>query len=172
MPYVLSLFYLKLNIFGIEFRCNFKRLISIVQVYDVTTFMDDHPGGDEVLLSATGTSLYYFACMAFKNIIKNLGWKTQFGVDLVWECFAGKDATNDFEDVGHSDLARDMMKKYYIGEIDSSTVPRKRTYIPPQQAPYNPDKTPEFVIKILQFLVPLLILGLAFAVRHFTKKDA
>ena len=76
----------------------------------------------------------------------------------------GKDATNDFEDVGHSDSARDMMEKYYIGEIDASTVPLKRTYIPPQQAQYNPDKTPEFVIKILQFLVPLLILGLAFVV--------
>ncbi|GMN44340.1 hypothetical protein TIFTF001_013536 [Ficus carica] len=111
-------------------------LIISGKVYDVTPFMDDHPGGDEVLLSATG-----------------------------------KDATNDFEDVGHSDSARDMMEKYYIGEIDSSTVPLKRTYIPPQQAPYNPDKTPEFVIKLLQFLVPLLILGLAFAVRHFTKKD-
>lgn len=98
--------------------------------------MDDHPGGDEVLLSATG-----------------------------------KDATNDFEDVGHSDSAREMMEKYYIGEIDASTVPLKRTYIPPPQAPYNPDKTSEFVIKILQFLVPLLILGLAFAVRHFTKKE-
>uniref|UniRef100_I1JYL7 Cytochrome b5 heme-binding domain-containing protein n=1 Tax=Glycine max TaxID=3847 RepID=I1JYL7_SOYBN len=83
----------------------------------------------------------------------------------------GKDATNDFEDVGHSDSARDMMEKYYIGEIDSSTVPLKRTYIPPQQAQYNPDKTPEFVIKILQFLVPLLILGLAFVVRHYTKKE-
>lgn len=84
--------------------------------------------------------------------------------------FAGKDATNDFEDVGHSDSAREMMDKYYIGEIDRATVPLKRTYIPPQQAPYNPDKTPEFVIKILQFLVPLLILGLAFAVRHYTKE--
>lgn len=84
---------------------------------------------------------------------------------------SGKDATNDFEDVGHSDSAREMMEKYYIGEIDASTVPQKRTYIPPQQAPYNHDKTPEFLIKILQFLVPLLILGLAFAVRHFTKKE-
>lgn len=83
----------------------------------------------------------------------------------------GKDATNDFEDVGHSDSAREMMDKYYIGDIDASTIPKKRIYIPPQQAPYNPDKTPEFVIKILQFLVPLLILGLAFAVRTFTKKE-
>ena len=63
-----------------------------------------------------------------------------------------------------------MMEKYYIGEVDVSTVPLKRTYIPPKQAPYNPDKTPEFVIKILQFLVPLLILGLAFVVRHYTKE--
>ncbi|KEH35477.1 cytochrome b5-like heme/steroid-binding domain protein [Medicago truncatula] len=98
--------------------------------------MEDHPGGDEVLLSATG-----------------------------------KDATNDFEDVGHSDSAREMMDKYYIGEIDPSTVPLKRTYVPPQQSQYNPDKTSEFVIKILQFLVPLLILGLAFVVRNYTKKE-
>lgn len=98
--------------------------------------MEDHPGGDEVLLSATG-----------------------------------KDATNDFEDVGHSDSAREMMDKYYIGEIDPSTVPLKKIYIPSQQTQYNPDKTPEFVIKILQFLVPILILGLAFAVRHYTKNE-
>lgn len=25
-----------------------------VQVYDVTKFLDDHPGGDEVLLTSTG----------------------------------------------------------------------------------------------------------------------
>ncbi|KAF7147379.1 hypothetical protein RHSIM_Rhsim03G0212700 [Rhododendron simsii] len=110
-------------------------LVISGKVYDVTPFMDDHPGGDEVLLSATG-----------------------------------KDATDDFEDVGHSDSAREMMDKYYIGNIDTSTVPRRRTYIPPQQAAYNPDKTSEFMIKILQFLVPLLILGLAFVVRHYTKE--
>lgn len=98
--------------------------------------MDDHPGGDEVLLSATG-----------------------------------KDATNDFEDVGHSDSAREMMDKYYIGEVDVSTIPLKRIYVPPQQAHYNQDKTPEFIIKILQFVVPLLILGLAFVVRQYTKKE-
>ncbi|KAK9672400.1 hypothetical protein RND81_12G098100 [Saponaria officinalis] len=111
-------------------------LIISGKVYDVTPFMEDHPGGDEVLLSATG-----------------------------------KDATNDFEDVGHSDSAREEMQKLYIGEVDVSTVPAKRTYVPPQQAHYNHDKTSEFVIKILQFLVPILILGLAFAVRHYTKKD-
>nr|ANQ46486.1 cytochrome b5 [Santalum album] len=111
-------------------------LVIAGKVYNLTPFMDDHPGGDEVLLSATG-----------------------------------KDATNDFEDVGHSDNAREMMDKYYIGEIDPSSVPLKRTYVRPNDAAYNPDKTSEFVIKILQFLVPLLILGLALAVRQYTKKD-
>lgn len=35
--------------------CNY-----LVQVYDVTPFMDDHPGGDEVLLAATGKILTGF----------------------------------------------------------------------------------------------------------------
>ncbi|ONK73655.1 uncharacterized protein A4U43_C04F33890 [Asparagus officinalis] len=111
-------------------------LIINGKVYDVTPFMDEHPGGDEVLLAATG-----------------------------------KDATNDFEDVGHSNSAREMMDKYLIGDIDASSVPAKRSYVPPQQPSYNPDKSSDFIIKILQFLVPIMILGLAFAVRHFTKAE-
>lgn len=64
-----------------------------------------------------------------------------------------------------------MMDKYYIGDIDASSVPAKRAYVPPQQPQYNPDKSSDFIIKILQFLVPIMILGLAFAVRHFTKAE-
>ncbi|OAY55416.1 cytochrome b5 [Manihot esculenta] len=104
------------------------------KVYDVTKFLEDHPGGDEVLLSATG-----------------------------------KDATDDFEDVGHSTSAREMMDQYYVGEIDPSTIPKKTAYKPPNQPHYNQDKTSEFIIKLLQFLVPLAILGLAFGIRFYTK---
>ncbi|XP_030532792.2 cytochrome b5-like [Rhodamnia argentea] len=103
------------------------------KVYDVTKFLEDHPGGDEVLLSATG-----------------------------------KDATDDFEDVGHSSTARAMMAEFCVGEIDTSTVPTETKYTPPKQPHYNQDKTPEFIIKLLQFLVPLLILGLAVGVRFYT----
>ncbi|CAN6996518.1 unnamed protein product, partial [Brassica rapa subsp. trilocularis] len=104
------------------------------KVYDVTKFLEDHPGGDEVLLSSTG-----------------------------------KDATDDFEDVGHSESAREMMEQYYVGEIDPTTIPKKTKYTPPKQPHYNQDKTSEFIIKILQFLVPLAILGLAVGIRIYTK---
>ncbi|GMH02503.1 hypothetical protein Nepgr_004342 [Nepenthes gracilis] len=104
------------------------------KVYDVTKFLEDHPGGDEVLLSATG-----------------------------------KDATDDFEDVGHSSTARAMMDEFLVGNINSATIPAKVTYTPPKQPHYNQDKTPQFIIKVLQFLVPLLILGLAVIVRIYTK---
>ncbi|CAL9113863.1 hypothetical protein C4D60_Mb03t20400 [Musa balbisiana] len=106
------------------------------KVYDVTKFLEDHPGGDDVLLSSTG-----------------------------------KDATDDFEDVGHSTTARAMMDEYYIGEIDTATIPEKVKYTAPSQPHYNQDKTSEFIIKLLQFLVPLAILGLAVAVRIYTKSE-
>ncbi|KAJ4760107.1 Cytochrome b5 [Rhynchospora pubera] len=53
------------------------------KVYDVTSYLDDHPGGADVLISATG-----------------------------------KDATEEFEDAGHSKDARNQMKDYCIGELD------------------------------------------------------
>lgn len=84
--------------------------------------------------------------------------------------FAEKDATDDFEDVGHSDSARELMEKYYIGEIDSSTVSAKKKYTPPQEAVHRPEDT-QSAAKILQFLVPLLILGIALAFRYFSKKE-
>lgn len=52
------------------------------KVYDVTKYLDDHPGGAEVMLEV-----------------------------------AGQDATNMFEDIGHSSDARTEMKKYQIGVL-------------------------------------------------------
>ncbi|XP_051113519.1 cytochrome b5-like [Andrographis paniculata] len=104
------------------------------KVYDVTKFLEDHPGGDEVLLASTG-----------------------------------KDATDDFEDIGHSDSAKASMEEFYIGDINASSIPSKKSYVPPKQPLYNQDKTSEFIVKLLQFLVPLIILGVAVGIRFYTK---
>ncbi|KAL2349134.1 hypothetical protein Fmac_003134 [Flemingia macrophylla] len=64
------------------------------KVYDVTQYLDDHPGGDDVILATTG-----------------------------------KDATEEFEDAGHSKSARELMQQYCIGEIDtSSSISTKQSH--------------------------------------------
>ena len=52
------------------------------KVYDVSSYLDDHPGGAEVMLEV-----------------------------------AGQDATNMFEDIGHSTDARQEMKKFFVGNL-------------------------------------------------------
>ncbi|XP_076932786.1 cytochrome b5-like isoform X2 [Bidens hawaiensis] len=85
------------------------------KVYNVTSFMDDHPGGGEVMLKVTGI-----------------------------------DATVPFSDVGHSEKANGMMEKYYVDEIDQSTIPVKRSYISSTtEKIYGLKKNPSFVIKVL-----------------------
>ncbi|XP_065006601.1 cytochrome b5-like [Musa acuminata AAA Group] len=111
-------------------------LIINGKVFDVTKFLEDHPGGEEVLLASIG-----------------------------------KDASDDFEDIGHSTTARAMMVEYCVGEIDVATIPKRVKYTPPKQPHYSQDKTAEFIIRLLQFLVPLAFLGLAVAVRFCTKSS-
>ncbi|PVU86427.1 hypothetical protein BB560_006722 [Smittium megazygosporum] len=53
------------------------------KVYDITPFVEEHPGGEEVL---------------FEN--------------------AGSDATADFNDISHSEDAKQLMKKYEIGVLE------------------------------------------------------
>ncbi|XP_037671655.1 cytochrome b5 type B [Choloepus didactylus] len=57
------------------------------RVYDVSSFLNEHPGGEEVLLEQ-----------------------------------AGLDASESFEDVGHSSDAREMLKEYYIGDVHPSDI--------------------------------------------------
>ncbi|KAJ0588810.1 putative cytochrome b5-like heme/steroid binding domain, cytochrome b5, heme-binding protein [Helianthus annuus] len=126
------------------------------QVYNVTPFMESHPGGADTILAATR-----------------------------------KDATTAFEEIGHSEEAKEMMGKYYVGKIDQSTLPSKHSNVEsmankiapapdltPNPSP-NPtsnltsyktknhtstisDPTQVFLVKILKFLVPFMILGLAY----------
>ncbi|KAL2799108.1 cytochrome b5-like heme/steroid binding domain-containing protein [Aspergillus keveii] len=52
------------------------------KVYDCTTFVDEHPGGEEVLLDV-----------------------------------GGQDSTEAFEDVGHSDEAREILEGLLVGSL-------------------------------------------------------
>ncbi|KAH8272241.1 hypothetical protein KR044_013158 [Drosophila immigrans] len=39
---------------------------------------------------------------------------------------AGTDATKDFNDVGHSSEAREMLKKFYVGNLAASDIKKKK----------------------------------------------
>ena len=54
-------------------------------VMDITPFLNEHPGGPDVVVSVSG-----------------------------------RDCTQDFEDVGHTDSARRMADKYIIGKLENS----------------------------------------------------
>ncbi|WEW58174.1 hypothetical protein PRK78_003642 [Emydomyces testavorans] len=57
-------------------------LVVNEKVYNVSSFVDEHPGGEEVLLDV-----------------------------------AGQDATEAFEDVGHSDEAREILDGLLVGKV-------------------------------------------------------
>ncbi|XP_062222608.1 cytochrome b5-like [Phragmites australis] len=110
-------------------------LIISGKVYDVTPFMEEHPGGDEVLLASTG-----------------------------------KDATTDFQDIGHTDSAKELMPQYCIGEVDAATIPAKLTFAVHKDAPHKKATTSTGAwATLLQLAAPLVLLALAFALQSFGK---
>ncbi|KAL3828900.1 hypothetical protein ACJIZ3_017702 [Penstemon smallii] len=105
-------------------------LIIFGKVYDATKFLEEHPGGDEIILKSTG-----------------------------------KDATAEFDDVGHSHEAWHILGSLYVGDVDKSNI---KTEYAPTKLQLDPnrnkqDKTKAFIIKFFQFLVPFIILNVAFA---------
>ncbi|WJX91670.1 hypothetical protein P8452_73408 [Trifolium repens] len=84
-----------------------------------------------------------------------------------------KDATVDFEDVGHSDSAIEIMEKYFVGEVDTTTLPAeaKKNTPPPVQATTLNNQSSGFLLKFLQYLVPLFVLGFAFALQYYGEKS-
>ncbi|KAK2465950.1 hypothetical protein APHAL10511_001591 [Amanita phalloides] len=101
------------------------------KVYDVTKFLDEHPGGDEVILAE-----------------------------------AGHDATEAFEDVGHSDEARALLPDMFVGDIEPSNG------VDLKSSTYTQDKG-----KVsnaveqgsnMMYFVPLALLGGYFAWRFYS----
>ncbi|XP_073967812.1 cytochrome b5 [Bombus fervidus] len=103
----------------VSLNCKDKTLFIIHDnVYDVTKFLNEHPGGEEVLLD-----------------------------------HGGKDASEDFDDVGHSKDALDLMNNYKVGEL----VEEEKNGSTPKQtwSSYSKDSR----IKADQGISPLLWVG-------------
>ncbi|CAH0694904.1 unnamed protein product [Spodoptera exigua] len=89
-------------------------------VYDVTEFMEDHPGGVDVLLDN-----------------------------------AGKDASQCFADVGHSDIALEWREKFVIGEVvDEDRWPEVKRVV--HEAP---PAEPFTLMTLLNIWGPPIVLG-------------
>nr|XP_043639246.1 cytochrome b5 [Erigeron canadensis] len=96
------------------------------KVYDVSSYLDEHPGGDDVLLQATG-----------------------------------KDATDEFEDAGHSKTARELMETFCVGELDTSNIPQLEV-VAEKQKSYIPDKLVDLGKQY--WVVPAAAVGIAVVV--------
>ncbi|KAJ4964584.1 hypothetical protein NE237_016433 [Protea cynaroides] len=116
------------------------------RVLDVTKFLEEHPGGEEVLVEV-----------------------------------AGKDVTKEFEEVGHSKAAKNMLVKYQVGVLPGFKVQDGDAATAPAAASsYKEPKGKEmsaFVIKengspqfksFIEFFVPLLVAGFFFGYRYLT----
>ncbi|KAF2729533.1 cytochrome b5 [Polyplosphaeria fusca] len=69
------------------------------KVYNASSFVDEHPGGEEVLLDV-----------------------------------GGQDATEAFEDVGHSDEAREVLEGLLVGKLKRKEGdPQPKSYAPTTQ---------------------------------------
>ncbi|XP_014237118.1 cytochrome b5-like [Trichogramma pretiosum] len=86
-------------------------------VYDVTSFYEQHPGGEEVLLEQ-----------------------------------GGKDATETFEDVGHSTDAREMMVPLKLGELALEDRETRKPSVPDEPSSWKSWLVP-FAIGIMVTLV-------------------
>lgn len=128
---------------------------ALHQVYDVSKFMEEHPGGEEVMLNVTGKRDIERNCLDRSFLLFTRRWK-----------YAGKDASFDFEDIGHSSYAEGLMKDLCIGEIDQDTLP-EATEVPSSSYKVK-EETGDSSSTFLLYVVPPLILGAAFLLRFYS----
>jgi cytochrome-b5 reductase len=103
-------------------------LLLTIPVFDITEYLQDHPGGAEVLIETAGT-----------------------------------DATAAYEDVGHSEDAREIMQPYLVGVLKDAQqyVRPKAVRVLSQKAPEQskPDsslRTTGIVAGVLAAMLPVL----------------
>ncbi|XWS24146.1 hypothetical protein CRYUN_Cryun28dG0075500 [Craigia yunnanensis] len=112
------------------------------RVLNVTKFLEEHPGGEEVLLES-----------------------------------AGKDATKEFKDIGHSKTAQNLLLKYQVGVLQGYTFKKNADVQVASTDEPKKNEMSAFVIKddrmpkyaaLVEFFVPLLVAGSYFSYRYLT----
>ncbi|KAF5793934.1 putative cytochrome b5-like heme/steroid binding domain, cytochrome b5, heme-binding protein [Helianthus annuus] len=96
------------------------------KVYDVSSYLEEHPGGDDVILQVTG-----------------------------------KDATDEFEDAGHSKSARELMETFCVGELDPSDIPQLEV-VSEKQKGYIPEKLVD--LSKQYWAAPVAVVGISVVV--------
>lgn len=102
------------------------------KVYNVTDFLEEHPGGFDVVVSASG-----------------------------------RDATEDFDEIGHSKKAREMLDKYLVGDYaggdasPSEAQPSKVSFV---------NNKPSDATRVFHILLPLLLILVALGINIFLGK--
>jgi cytochrome b involved in lipid metabolism len=105
-------------------------LIIHGKVYDVTQFLDEHPGGYDIVVAASG-----------------------------------KDGTEDFEEIGHSSTAKEMLADYYIGEYEGGDAHP----VAEAAVATGAKKSGGIGGVIKALLLPLLVLLIAYVVLNMKK---
>ena len=77
------------------------------KAYDITEFLCEHPGGEEVIMECTGPFDSRLRWLRYAIFVVRANIGSHFAGATC--CPSGKDATADFYDVGHSDVAISMM---------------------------------------------------------------
>ncbi|GER50430.1 cytochrome b5 [Striga asiatica] len=116
-------------------------LIIWGKVYDVTSFLEEHPGGDDALLAATGKDATY----AFEDVGHSDDAQMQMKNFLI----------------GHIDKSTlPIIERDF--NVGGTTITGAAT---------ENQSSGEDSSKILLFVLPLLILGAAFLLRIYSQKE-
>jgi cytochrome b5 len=104
-------------------------------VYDVTRFLEEHPGGEDIMLDSSG-----------------------------------RDASREFEDVGHSTDARAQLKELRIGTL-RDPIPEEVAKAAEEAAVVASAKVSGSSLfnTVAKWLVPVFIIGAAFIISKYSK---
>ncbi|KAH7102682.1 cytochrome b5 [Auriculariales sp. MPI-PUGE-AT-0066] len=112
-------------------------LVLSGKVYDATKFLDEHPGGDEVIIAEAGK----------------------------------RDATEAFEDIGHSDEARTILADLLIGTVDTAADQAakeiKQKPLSSVTGPGAAKAQPSGGLGLNAVLIPVALLGAYVAYRSY-----